>query len=492
MKDMPMTPRLFRHLGLIAALFTASCQALPATPTAQLGVASATVLTGRAVFPGYGLRAVSGDVTGQATVSLIDATGATRAAGVTDAEGRFTLYQPTTPFVAQPGEAYSLVVTKRVGSGLGAPLLSMRTGLLRTSSGWDSYTGATVLVNVATTALAKLAEQDPTLLPATLMGKVTNGAIAPVAPHTADELTSLEAAVRANLTHDADPSGAIVKTGDFYINSAADLAQLANVEILEGNLTIDGDESLSAVALPALRRVTGQLTIDGSNASLHDLRGLGNLERAGSVYISFTEALESLAGLEKLAVVDEDLTVYANAELATLVDDADPAALTGLVGLEQVGGSLGVTENPSLTRLGFPALASVGQDLDLSNDDQLGSLAGLERLSAIAGDLTITGAGLTELAPLAGLTRVGGELSILSTGIGGLGDLASLTTVGALTILNNPELTGLTGLSALTRVEGDVDIRSNSRLVVDCANPLGHLYTYGGRMIFVFNATDCQ
>ncbi|WP_158600406.1 hypothetical protein [Fibrisoma montanum] len=109
----------------------------------------------------------------------------------------------------------------------------------------------------------------------------------------------------------------------------------------------------------------------------------------------------------------------------------------------------------------------------------------------VPGNLTISGADITDLSPLASLTSVGGFLSIdsnpLLTNVSGLSGLRqvgsslviasntalpnlsgleSLASIGDdLIILNNPSLTSVSGLSALRQVGEDLEISLNGALI---------------------------
>ena len=132
-----MLNRSFGSLVLMAAssMVLTSCQAaqplmpahtVPAAAAAQLQPGG-VLLEGHVVFPGAHRTlqndtsaldpgTTQGAIAGSASVTLYDATGTPRAAGLTDAQGAFVLYQGTTPFVATEGAFYRLEVTKRRAS----------------------------------------------------------------------------------------------------------------------------------------------------------------------------------------------------------------------------------------------------------------------------------------------------------------------------------------------------------------------------------------
>ena len=77
----------------------------------------------------------------------------------------------------------------------------------------------------------------------------------------------------------------------------------------------------------------------------------------------------------------------------------------------------------------------------------------------ILGDLTITGATVTNLNGLSGVTSIGGSLQIYEVSLVNLTGLGSLTKVsGDLGVTIIPSLTSLTGLSALTEITGQLTV----------------------------------
>ena len=119
--------------------------------------------------------------------------------------------------------------------------------------------------------------------------------------------------------------------------------------IEEAYTTVQGDLTLAAQAdvdaATCLREVTGTLSISGTTS---DVSSLVSLYRVGG-----------------------NLEVRASA-LAALV----------LGGLGEIGGSIIVADNMSLTTLGLPAYMSVFGDATIQNNDTLASLAGAEFLGS--------------------------------------------------------------------------------------------------------------
>ncbi len=148
----------------------------------------------------------------------------------------------------------------------------------------------------------------------------------------------------------------------------------------------------------------------------------------------------------------------------TVNDERDLRRLTGCL---RVSGDL-VIEAPNLEKLQpLVRLQEVGGDLRLFGNAWLGSLSGLESLTAVEGSLeVITNQEIASLSGLNGLREVGGDLYLDNNLLlSDLSALASLATLGGgLRIFNSPGLDRLQGLNALTAVGGDLEIRANEWL----------------------------
>jgi len=169
------------------------------------------------------------------------------------------------------------------------------------------------------------------------------------------------------------------------------------------------------------------------NYNLANLDGLSSLVSVGmSLYITDNYNLTNLDGLSSLTSVGEDLYIYANSNLTNL---------DGLFSLTSVGIGLSIAENYNLSEFcglytllnggGFTGgysvcgnavnptqqeiidggpcpLICVG-DIILSSQEEVDALF----CSSISGNLTISGAEITDLSSLLMLTSVGGDLIIL-------------------------------------------------------------------------------
>jgi hypothetical protein len=106
-----------------------------------------------------------------------------------------------------------------------------------------------------------------------------------------------------------------------------DLSGLAGLEAV-GDLTVVGAGELTALALPSLARIDGELQLDqasdqacgGATRTLHSLTALGPwdpaLTRVGSVDIQSARVLPSLGALAQVTQVDGDVTFLDNGSLS--------------------------------------------------------------------------------------------------------------------------------------------------------------------------------
>jgi hypothetical protein len=337
---------------LIASALTllAACQAMPTAPTAGV-----PVLRGRVEFPGYQVQATSGDIIAGATVSIVDSAGVACMAGVTDGTGAFTLFQSTTPFVPASGAYYTLNVTKRVTTGGVAKLLTLRSVITRGANDWNSISGATVLVNVATSAVVKFDEDNTDVGPADLMGKVSGSTISAIGTHPVSELDSYKTGLTTALTNGTDGSGPLVYLGDVTLTDQASIDALAAYDEINGSVFLQLAAGVTTVKLPHLQKVTGYLTTSESpyvNADLDNLDGLSSLASVGGLSLNYCPKLTSLAGLSHLVHIAGGLSLIGNPLLTSV---------HGLESLAVVEGSFNVSNNDALTSLdGFSGLTTVG------------------------------------------------------------------------------------------------------------------------------------
>lgn len=218
-------------------------------------------------------------------------------------------------------------------------------------------------------------------------------------------------------------------------------AGLDNLQHIYGALHIWSPYLLSLEGLDNLRAVGEELRVYRCS-HLTDLEGLGGLQRVGGpVRIWHNERLASLAGWGSVPIIARDLSLIGNPALASL---------SGLEQLEEVGGQLKIAINHGLTSCaGLDGLRRAGA-VFIADNRTLTTLAGLRSLTQVApasegndADLRIrSNPALSSLAGLDALSEVAGQLTIeRSDGLESLDGLEALSDLGgALVILNNDAL----------------------------------------------------
>lgn len=207
--------RLPHGLGNVAV------EPIPGTDTGAgaKGGSTVTPLAGRVDFgASQRVQAIPGDVVNLSTVALIDTvTGQTRASGITDEAGAFTL--PFSTFVPASGSVYILEAIKGLNAHLpGNDAPRFRTVVTFKNPGWASITNTAisgkVVINSLTTAIALVSGLDQPQMPyGSVMGMVNalvsppslSGSPAPPVSHNAAELLNMSADISAILTNNGDP-----------------------------------------------------------------------------------------------------------------------------------------------------------------------------------------------------------------------------------------------------------------------------------------------
>lgn len=308
-------------------------------------------------------------------------------------------------------------------------------------------------------------------------------------------------------------------TGDVDVMSAADLAAIADVSCITGDLTIETPDLHTLDGLQNLRRVDGTLRIV-RNDELVTTAGLGRLDFAGALDITSNPALEridtsvlavetlflvgndvlsDLSGLQGLSSITGHIYVGYNDALGdleglgcvtnvftdvTISNNAGLQSLAGLEGLNEVGQQLILLANPALASVeALAGLEVVHDALTLEDLPALKSLDGLDNLEEVGATLRIVhNEGLESVEALDGLTAVGGGLSIdRNFVLRSLVGLEGLTQVpGRLQVHKNHELVDLVGLENLVTVGGDAHISENWGLAEVAG--LGALTSVGGSL----------
>lgn len=242
------------------------------------------------------------------------------------------------------------------------------------------------------------------------------------------------------------------------------------------------------IAIRRTRTALVLLTLLGCNGQDDDGRTAGFEDSSTSA-----AGEETACGPDELTVVKGDVALFSPDLLPSLrcveeitgaltIQNLSLESLSGLDSLTQVGGDLTISGNNALVSLsGLEALTSVGGGLMIGDNNALASLSGLESLTSVGGSLFVRGGALGSLSGLGALTTIGGSLNINMS----LSGLDSLTTIGGdVEIISNFSLSSLTALGALTTIGGNLSLWQND---LESLSGLERLTSVGGNVELVHN-----
>lgn len=142
-----------------------------------------------------------------------------------------------------------------------------------------------------------------------------------------------------------------------------DISVLEGIARIEGSFRINRMPFTDLNFLTCLREVTGDITIFG-NEALTDVSGLHNIELVGTDFVfSENNAITDFHGLPNLIKIDRNLILKNNAALTTITGFHSLVGIegnltiqfndvledvNGLGGLQLVGETLAITNNPAL------------------------------------------------------------------------------------------------------------------------------------------------
>jgi hypothetical protein len=226
-----------------------------------------------------------------------------------------------------------------------------------------------------------------------------------------------------------------------------------------GSIAISFNDALVDVGFAALGDIDGALEIN-ANANLRTINGLNALVEVGSLRVHDLPRLETMQ-LPNLARIRQDLFLTRNANLVTI----------DLTDLTDIDGSAHLSRLQRLTALGFlAALNTVEGSFFLVDNDILADMSGLDGLQRVGGDFLIARNRSLNNIELASLTTVGGTFELAQ--MDGLRDLQpdgggtqALAAVGdALRIRGNRNLQSLQGLEAVVQVGLTLSLVDNVKL----------------------------
>lgn len=279
--------------------------------------------------------------------------------------------------------------------------------------------------------------------------------------------------------------GSATVMGSFTIRNSLDVALLAGVTHITGDLVIDAP-GLQTVSVPSIATIDGKLII-AENPTLTSA-ALPALATVGGINVSGNLALTTFS-LPALTTSD-DIDVYANGVLATVslpvLASAGRIALTGDAMLTTV--DLGMLATADQLDLQYLALTAVS--LPKLTATEQASFYTLSELTTVDMPLFATG-GLT-LANVPELVDVNvpklktpSQLVIDNTGLTTLDDFGAVTSVGpgSFAITSNAALTDASALASSITTTVFTNVSSNPELT-SIAFPLltatGDVYFEGG------------
>ena len=332
-------------------------------------------------------------------------------------------------------------------------------------------------------------------------------------------------------------------TGNLDISGAdiSDLSPLSPLTSVLGNLRIWNAPLLTNLhGLHNLTSINGDLELNGFNFPLVNLNGLSSLQHVGGmINMDSLQSLISINGLSSLTTVvstfrvnncnNNDFTSIAISSLITsgnfYLGANNKLTSINFSGLQSVGKSFQLVNNPLLVTVNFSALTIVGLNLlneaqintgffevrlnssllnpnfsslttikgqmDIIQNAELQNL-GFQNLTSVMRTIRITANPV--LSSLSGLQLTGVVTSFMLVGsnVTNLNALANVTTIGALDygdliIQDNPLLSDLSGLLNITLVNKSLEIRNNDSLLN--LNGLNALTTIGtGNLAILDNA----
>ncbi|MGB1015616.1 MAG: hypothetical protein ACPG4T_15880 [Nannocystaceae bacterium] len=216
-----------------------------------------------------------------------------------------------------------------------------------------------------------------------------------------------------------------LKSAEYFSAQWAGPADLTGLQALESvtSLTLAGDYIVDAGPLPSLTTVE-DLWIRNTPL-LTSLSGLANISQIAEITLSGVPSLVTLSELSALQSSDSielrgtglvdlnGLNAIENLSNLNLIDNVSLTSVSGLDALTAISEGLSIGENPKLVNLMELLAPAIGGTIRIYNNKALISLAGLEGVTAIVGDLDILGNEvLNSLAGLANLQSVDGNVEI--------------------------------------------------------------------------------
>ncbi|MGB1274613.1 MAG: hypothetical protein ACPG77_02595, partial [Nannocystaceae bacterium] len=121
-------------------------------------------------------------------------------------------------------------------------------------------------------------------------------------------------------------------------------------------------------------------SIELRGTGLVDLNGLNAIENLSNLNLIDNVSLTSVSGLDALTAISEGLSIGENPKLVNLMELLAPA----------IGGTIRIYNNKALISLaGLEGVTAIVGDLDILGNEVLNSLAGLANLQSVDGNVEI-------------------------------------------------------------------------------------------------------
>ncbi|MEO1260176.1 MAG: CARDB domain-containing protein [Bacteroidota bacterium] len=269
-----------------------------------------------------------------------------------------------------------------------------------------------------------------------------------------------EAAVTLNFSG-GNPE--LICPGDITLSSQAEVNAWPGCTIVEGNLSIFGNDITDLSPLTTLQKVRGGFLIEG-NLVLNDLSGLENLDSVEALIIAENDQLTHLDGLNLSQTEIATIGIYNNDNLQSIsglnnftetsgnveiLSNDNLVSITGLNGLTTIGDNLLIEFNTSLTNLdGFANLVTIEDNFQLIDQESLTQINGLGNLNTVKENFIIlSNANLESLNGLNNLTNLHSIVVVGNSMLENLGVFSSISAIsGYINILDNVSLADCCGL----------------------------------------------
>jgi len=276
--------------------------------------------------------------------------------------------------------------------------------------------------------------------------------------------------------------------GDVVLNSQEEVDDFGanSYRVIDGFLEIQGyDESVIPItdlsSLDSIEIINGDLTISGCD-SLLTLNGLNNISEIEKFVLFGNLIMEDISALKSITSV-YGLYIQNNTMIKTLDCFSN---ITSLEGDCLITGSF--SQSNSLTNLkGLDNITTIGGSLSLNQNNNINDLSNLSSLTSINGSLRLNdNEKIVNLNGLHNLTIIGNELFLLANdNLNNIDDLQNINSIGdAITINNNKNLLSLKGLSGISKIYNDFSITLSS---INNLEGLENITSIDGRILISRN-----